>query len=118
MAENWPATVNQDVLRSGYSEEPRDNTFTFEPEAGPPIGMSRTIMQTAVRQFDQWLTQAEYEALDAWRRDTLADGTLAFTRIDPLRGDVGTFVFMQGGFRLTEILPIERRVSFKLMRIV
>lgn len=112
----WPNDVNQDVLRSGYAEEPQDNAFIFAPDAGAPIGLSRTIANTEQREFDQWFTLAEYQTLKTWRRVDLANGVLEFTRTDPLSGETGTFVFASGGFRLVDVKDIEVRVSFKLIR--
>ncbi|MDP1602998.1 MAG: hypothetical protein Q8M03_06995 [Legionella sp.] len=118
MAISWPVTVNQDVVRPGYTEKPKDNVSLFEPDAGPAIGHSRTITDTEiVGPFEQYFTPTEYAAFKEWRRVDLKNGTLSFERLHPTEGVLCTFVFAPDGFQLVELLPVERRVKITLQRI-
>lgn len=114
---NWPPTVNQRALKKGLGSEPEDNVNRFKPDVGPSVDHSRTITANERRQFDQWFTMDEYVALKDWRRDTLKDGILPFDRQDPETGLPGTFVFMEGGFKMVEAFGVKYRVSFILYKI-
>lgn len=118
MPEVWPIDVNQDVLRDPVHEQPEDNVHRFKPDVGPSIDHSRTITAGAVAAFEQWFTVAEYDAMVAWRRDTLVNGVLPFTRNLPFAATgTGIFKFQENGFRLVALLPLQRRVAIDLYRV-
>lgn len=109
----WPA-VNTDVLRESYTEDFQDSVHRFSPDVGPSIDTSRTIVAGTLIGFQQWFTHAEYATIEAWRRVTLKNGVLLFTRTHPTKGVNTIFKFNENGFRLVELMPLERRVMFSL----
>lgn len=118
MTAAWPEDVNQDVVRTGYQWAPQDNVDRFSPDSGPAIGQLKSNTETEiVGPFHQFFTVVEFETLKTWRRDVLEQGTLPFTRLHPDAGTLCTFVFAEDGFRLVDLLPLERKVRFILERI-
>lgn len=109
----WPA-VNTKVVRSSYSEEPQDNVHRFTPDVGPSVDISRTITAGTIISFEQWFTAAEYDTIETWRRVTLKNGVLLFTRVHPTKGVDAIFKFNENGFRLIELLPLYRHVALSL----
>jgi hypothetical protein len=117
MTEAWPAVNLTEIVRETYREEFEDNVSRFKPDVGPTVDHSRTIMATGPIAFDQWFTTAEFETLETWRRVTLKNGVLPFTRLHPRTGDSSIFKFGDNGFRLVEVQPTHCRVSLNLYRI-
>lgn len=113
----WPSSVPQDALLSSYGERPQRNVASFQPDTGIAIERRRSSVSTDDIAFEQILDNDEWEALLAFYRDDLKDGTLTFTRNHPRTGDAGvTFKFVEAPV-LTGTISVQLyRVSIKLVR--
>lgn len=98
MPETWPLSDHNDGLQGTYREKPEDNVAEFPPEVGDVIARRRTSSAADIITFDAYYTRADYQTLKAWRRDTLKDGILKFTRNHPFTGVSMTGRFMRDGF--------------------
>lgn len=90
----WPANVGQYAQQSGYSEKLERSVANFAPQVGASIERNRTTIKTFQLSFTQQLSSAEYDALLAFYRTTLIDGTQKFTRNHPRSEQSGTFKFI------------------------
>lgn len=84
MASAWPGSVNQSVKRDSLRQQPERNVASFAPDVGPPIERPRSSIASDMISFESRGTRTEWVALMTFYRTTLADGSLPFTRNDPL----------------------------------
>jgi hypothetical protein len=110
----WPTTVSYHAAQGSYREKPEDNVDRFDPEVGDSISRRRTAQARETITFESIYTRDEYAALKAWRRSTILDGTLPFTRPHPFTGVTGTFKYMQDGFSLVQDMGMYVRVAHSL----
>ena len=90
----WPGTVNQNVLRDGFTVKPEANRISFKPETGKAKRRRRTTIATELVTYGLLLTLDEFaDLLDFWH-DDLLDGTLPFTFTDPLDEAEKTYEFV------------------------
>lgn len=91
---SWPSNVNQDADSTTYGETPDTNVATFAPEVGPPKLRRRMSIASDTVSFNAQMTSVEYAAFLDWYRNSIADGTLPFTRTRPRTGSNETFIFV------------------------
>lgn len=76
----WPAEFPQVPLLNGFSDQPGDGSIRNEPDYGPPLTRRRT--SATIRQIQCEVvpfTLTSKDALDAWFKTDLAEGSLPFT---------------------------------------
>lgn len=89
----WPASLPQNGLSGAVSIARDNNSANFQPEIGPAKIRRRGTM--AGFQFSETFTLSDVDmkVLDAFWKDTLADGTLTFDYKDVISGNTETFSF-------------------------
>ncbi|MCF2522349.1 hypothetical protein [Bradyrhizobium sp. G127] len=112
----WPIDVPLRTLQSGYSEAPEKNTADFQPEVGPPKTRRRTSISSDVITCSGNFSSEEWDALVAFYRTTLADGSLPFTRAHPRSGLSMTFKFTGDPPKLSQVRGDVYTGSFGLRR--
>lgn len=89
----WPENVPWLALQSGYSDRPRDNKSSFEPDAGVAIERPRTTMTLEdISYTSSAMTSEQYEELLYFWRVTLKQGSLPMLRYHPRRGESSIIV--------------------------
>lgn len=92
----WPATLSEEILQNGFSAVAQDNRVVSTPEVGDQ--KTRRRYTKTFYDFDLTpipLSEAEKDDLYSFFHTTLADGTLTFTRQNPLTGASVTFRFLE-----------------------
>lgn len=89
----WPASLPEFGVSGGVAIARDNNSKSFQPEIGPAKIRRRGTM--AGFQFPETfaLSDVDMKVLDAFWKDTLADGTLTFDYKDVISGDTVTFGF-------------------------
>lgn len=115
IAQPWPSTVNTNINQGGYGEKPEANNANFQPEVGPPKYRRRTSIPTTIYSWTGWFTSAEYDAIVAFYRTTLLDGTVPFMFPNQRTGATDTFQFTDApaitgvqGITYTVSLPVRK----------
>jgi hypothetical protein len=93
MAASWPVSINTDVLRDGYTDQPERNVVTFQPEVGPAKERRRCSVSNNLVTYPMMFLAAEWAAFVPFYRSTLADGILPFEFPDPVSDDLWTYKF-------------------------
>ncbi|MCU0589858.1 MAG: hypothetical protein MUC33_01340 [Desulfobacterales bacterium] len=93
MAIDWPATVAEDALEDGYSEQEPNNLVRQPTDSGPPKVRRRGTAAPAPVSFRQNLSTAEIGYLITFYRTTLKYGALEFTRKHPRTGSDVTMLY-------------------------
>ncbi|MDP2322576.1 MAG: hypothetical protein Q8N51_00920 [Gammaproteobacteria bacterium] len=91
MADLWPGTLPQILEESGYSEAPRSNVISSQPDAGPDIARRRSTAAPVDITGSMLLTAAQYATLRAFYESHQA---LRFQWVDP-RGATRYYRFKQ-----------------------
>lgn len=89
----WPASLPQSLTIASHDEVDRDNLVRFQPTSGPPqlrrvaTAVSRNVNGSLV------LTYEQLDILQAFFRDTLKSGALAFEWKNHITGNVCSYLF-------------------------
>lgn len=80
MAQSWPVTVPSAPLRGSFQiQQPWRPALVTDFDDGNSRARRSTSKNIARLAFQIVMSADEFEAFKAWARDTLVDGTLAFT---------------------------------------
>lgn len=88
----WPATLPQDAF-IGTTDQQQDSVARTTMDAGPPSRRSRFTATTRAIDVPMILTGTQRAAFDAFFRDDLALGALAFDWEDPATDATVSFAF-------------------------
>ena len=91
----WPASLPQESLVEGFSEQAPNTLIRSQMEAGP--AKVRRRFTSGPRNFDcqLYLSPAQVDALDAFYVSTLAGGALSFDWKHPRTQAAVTFRFVE-----------------------
>jgi hypothetical protein len=90
---DWPAALPSAPLREGYREQPERNAAEVRPEAGPPQGRARSIIDSDRIEAAFLLSGAELDLFWGFYDGTLKSGVLPFRLRDARSGAIRTFAF-------------------------
>ncbi len=79
MSENWPDTLPQVFIQSGYQETLPEVAIRTQMDAGPAKVRRRFTVQVVPIKGQMRLTSAQKSYLETFFNVTLAGGSLAFT---------------------------------------
>lgn len=80
----WPNTLQQKLLVSGFSIEPRDNTISTTMDVGPAKKRRRTTDVIDDISGSIHLDMSEYTTLMNFYKNDTASGTLPFDVLHPI----------------------------------
>lgn len=112
---SWPATLPP-PLAEGYERQLGTNQIRSQPDAGPAKVRRRGTASVDVVAVSLLCTAAQRDAFEAFYRETLKDGTLAFQWADPAGGGPRRYRFTD---QKVAIRPRRAKwlVAFKLERL-
>ena len=96
MAIEWPADVNQDVLRRTINLKPELSIDEFQVDEGPPLTGRDSTADSDVMSWDTIWSEYELLRMIAFIRDDLAGGTQPVIRLHPLFGTSEEMTFVPG----------------------
>jgi hypothetical protein len=91
----WPASLPQDPLAQGFSEQAPNTVIRTTMEAGPPKMRRRFTAGIRNIECQLRLTSAQTDTLDLFFETTLAGGSLSFDWKHPRTGATVTFRFVE-----------------------
>ena len=91
----WPATLPQEPLADGYSEQAPNTVLRSQMEAGPPKLRRRFTAGVRTIECQLRLTPAEVADLDLFFTETVAGGSLPFDWKHPRTGTAQTFRWVE-----------------------
>ena len=117
MAENWPGTLPQRLLREGNSGSLGDGLVETQPDIGPPISRTRSTAVVDELAGTMLLSEAQLSTLKTFYRTTLGQGALAFNFPDQSAANtLALMKFPKGrGPRWSEVGPDLYRVQISLV---
>lgn len=90
---DWPTTLPQSVLESGYGKEKGDTYIESEMSAGPPKRRRVSTTSNDIHKMSFRITRDQYLTLDNFYDDTLNGGVGSFRFIDPMTLTTKVFEF-------------------------
>lgn len=124
MAFNWPETLPQKILRSGFAPGLASNTLRQKMEYGPDKIRKRKAPAYRPMQAEATMTITQLGLLLVFYETTLQQGSIPFDWLDPIFGTPLTFRFVEPpmwmpyGFRVKVTLNLEMAVPLELLRTV
>lgn len=109
----WPASLPQEVLRDGYSEQRQSGVVRTSMDTGPDFVRRRTTATVRSVSAQIVLTGAEVETLRTFFETTLLMGSDAFDWTDPIGGAAVSMRFREAP-RITAIGGDHYTVSLQL----
>ncbi len=91
----WPASLPQEPLTQGFSEQAPSTAIRSQMEAGPPKVRRRFTAGVRNIECQLRLTPAQVDTLDAFFGSTVAGGALPFDWKHPRGGTAVTFRFVE-----------------------
>ena len=91
----WPASLPQEPLAQGFSEQAPNTVIRSQMEVGPPKVRRRFTAGVRNIECQLRLTPAQVDTLDAFFGSTVAGGALSFDWKHPRGGTVVTFRFVE-----------------------
>jgi len=84
MADVWPSSLPQYVLREGFSEAIGDGRLRSQPDKGPAKVRRRSSMMPKLQQARMIMSAGQLAILREFVSDTLMNGSLPFLMPDPI----------------------------------
>jgi len=91
----WPASLPQEPLAQGFSEQAPNTLLRSQMEAGPPKVRRRFTAGIRNIECQVRLTPAQVDLLDTFFDATIAGGALPFDWKHPRNGTAVTFRFVE-----------------------
>lgn len=113
----WPGTLPQEG-EGGVSGSPQSNVVSFQPDVGPSIDRRRASITSRTRDVKlPMMTATQLATFKTFFHDTLFDGVLPFTWVDPITSAAARMKFVQSKepYRETRIMPTLYSVEFQVM---
>lgn len=89
----WPSTVPFEPEQGSYSEAIVSNLASFQPDVGPPTTTRRSTIKSTKIKAAFFMTTAERVLFETFFTDTLGDGSLPFTWVNPVYGVSKRYMF-------------------------
>lgn len=113
----WPSTLPQEGALGG-SGAPQANVVSFQPDVGPSIDRRRASVTSRTRDVTlPMVTATQLATFKTFFHDTLFDGVLPFTWVDPMTSAASRLKFVQSKepYKETRILPGQYSIEFQVM---
>lgn len=78
MAVAWDSDIPFYAERGSFTEKPSRNINSFTPDVGPPLENRASSFASVTMSFAMVMSNTEWDALLAYYRDDLGDGSLVF----------------------------------------
>lgn len=89
----WPASLPQAPRYGGYTEAPRSNVVSFQPEVGAQIHRRRSTVRVREISMSFQMTGDQVAIFERWFQEELMDGVNRFQWIDPRTQTDRTWLF-------------------------
>lgn len=89
----WPGGLPTVPERAGYARRPKPAVIAFGTEVGPGKRRRRSTVRQILVECVLSLSLAQRATFETFFRDTVADGSLPFTMVDPVDGSSRTWLF-------------------------
>lgn len=118
MTPTYPASVPGFLLYE-YSESPRDNRYSHQPEKGAPIFRRKSTARQIETALTAIMTRTQLEIFKAFFENELADGALRFHMDHPVKKTRSLWLFPAGQkpYSVSAESPVEWRVSMTLWEV-
>lgn len=115
---NWPGTLPQSFLVDGFSLTKQKGADNNQTDVGPTISRQRFTATSRFFTGRMFMTPTQFATLESFYRDTLFQGSTAFTWVHPLTNAVCQMRFdlsKEDDYAIEEVVtPLKWRIVVSL----